>query len=177
MMPPSFPCLCPWYRLHCPEEGVTICYPPPRETPVWVCPPGAHPTCNFTEDSHVLATAPTELLWLTCPQIFKGLLWWVRTMICGVPRTRTRIHGGDGGEAKFSSVRAARNRSYQEWAVGGWHWKRVDSLTLQMIQKSLEAHQAQLLERPNILDNRQLVPGSSVHPGFQLCLMWACPVY
>lgn len=40
-------------------------------------------------------------------------------MICGVPRTRTRIHGGDGGEAKFSSVRAARNRSYQEWAVGG----------------------------------------------------------
>ena len=73
--------------------------------------------------------APTELL--TCPQIFKGLLWWVRTMICGVPRTRTRIQGGHDGEAKFSSVRAARNRSCQEWEVGGdterectpWHYR------------------------------------------------------
>lgn len=52
-----FPVHVPWYRLYGLKEGVNICYPPPRGAPVWVCPPGAGPTCNFTEDSHMLAMA------------------------------------------------------------------------------------------------------------------------
>lgn len=71
-------------------------------------------------------------------------------MICGVPGTELgsmmeMVGRPNLAQSELPETKAVRNGGR------GTVWKGVRSLSLQVTQKRLEAHQAQTLEGPNIL--------------------------
>lgn len=78
--------------------------------------------------------------------------------------------------AKYSSVRAAWNKSSQE--SGEREELKSESRSLQMIQKRPAAHQAQALQGPRVRlfqDTGRQIPVSSVGPEFPLYLIRFAP--